>query len=323
MTRFDVFNGDADGICALHQLRLAFPAESKLVTGVKRDIALVERVSCVSGDSVTVLDIAMSKNREALLALLDKGVNVLYFDHHNPGEIPSDPNLKAVIDTRPDVCTSLLVNRHLGGQFPVWAVVAAFGDNLGDSARRAAEPLGLDAGQLDRLRRLGECLNYNAYGEGVEDLFFHPAELYRMVHRYRDPFAFMHEEAAFETLDRGYAEDMALACALRPEAETGGGAIYLLPDAAWARRVSGAFGNWLAASAPMRAHAVLTRRSGGGFVVSVRAPLATKRGADVLCAQFETGGGRKAAAGINRLPEDQLTRFATLFAETFSRDGTV
>ena len=43
MTTIDVFNGDADGLCALHQLRLAEPRESVLVTGVKRDIALVER----------------------------------------------------------------------------------------------------------------------------------------------------------------------------------------------------------------------------------------------------------------------------------------
>ena len=44
MTRFDVFNGDADGLCALQQLRLAQPRETPLVTGVKRDIALLGRV---------------------------------------------------------------------------------------------------------------------------------------------------------------------------------------------------------------------------------------------------------------------------------------
>ena len=44
MTRaIDVFNGDADGLCALHQLRLAEPlADAQLVTGVKRDIALLD-----------------------------------------------------------------------------------------------------------------------------------------------------------------------------------------------------------------------------------------------------------------------------------------
>lgn len=41
----DIFNGDADGICALIQLRLAYPAEAQLVTGVKRDIVLLSRVS--------------------------------------------------------------------------------------------------------------------------------------------------------------------------------------------------------------------------------------------------------------------------------------
>ncbi len=41
----DVFNGDADGICALLQLRLQQPRESLRITGVKRDIALLERVN--------------------------------------------------------------------------------------------------------------------------------------------------------------------------------------------------------------------------------------------------------------------------------------
>jgi hypothetical protein len=41
---YDVFNGDADGICALHQLRLANPRDAVLLTGVKRDIALLQRV---------------------------------------------------------------------------------------------------------------------------------------------------------------------------------------------------------------------------------------------------------------------------------------
>ena len=37
---FDVFNGDADGICALLQLRLERPLATQLITGVKRDIQL-------------------------------------------------------------------------------------------------------------------------------------------------------------------------------------------------------------------------------------------------------------------------------------------
>ena len=43
--------------------------------------------------------------------------------------------------------------------------------------------------------------------------------------------------------------------------------------------------------------------------MSVRAPLNNKTGADEICRQFPSGGGRKAAAGINALPEDQLVTF--------------
>ena len=61
--RYDVFNGDADGICSLHQLRLAEPApEAVLVTGVKRDIGLLERIRDARDSLVTVLDISMHVN---------------------------------------------------------------------------------------------------------------------------------------------------------------------------------------------------------------------------------------------------------------------
>ena len=61
--QFDVFNGDADGICALHQLRLAEPADSELVTGPKRDISLLKRVNAAAGDHITVLDTGVAVSR--------------------------------------------------------------------------------------------------------------------------------------------------------------------------------------------------------------------------------------------------------------------
>jgi hypothetical protein len=313
----DVFNGDADGICALHQIRLHEPADNPLVTGVKRDIALLSRVEAEAGDRVTVLDVALEKNREPLLRLLEAGVRVRYFDHHIPGEIPDHPNLEAHIDTDSRVCTGLLVNAFLGGRHLVWAVVAAFGDNLPESAREAAAPLGLDEARLAELQFLGECLNYNGYGETLEDLYFHPAELYRLVHRYSDPFAFMRDEPAYARLKQGYDEDIDRATAAEIVDARATGAIVRLPDAAWSRRVSGVYGNKLARDHPERAHAVLTHRSDGTYVVSVRAPIATRTGADAVCARFETGGGRKAAAGINRLPEQELGRFIATFHEVF------
>jgi hypothetical protein len=62
---------------------------------------------------------------------------------------------------------------------------------------------------------------------------------------------------------------------------------------------------------------MLTEKAGGGYLVSVRAPLNNKTGADELCRQFDTGGGRKAAAGINHLVEDQYERFVDLFRQSF------
>ncbi|WP_324780055.1 acetyltransferase [Thiobacillus sedimenti] len=317
MHLIDVFNGDADGLCALHQLRLEEPADSVLITGPKRDISLLKRVQAQAGDRVTVLDIALSKNRDALDRLLDAGAEVRYFDHHQPGEIPAHPRFEAHIDTDANVCTSLLVNRHLVGRRLAWAVAAAFGDNLADAARQAALPLGLSAERLTQLQSLGECLNYNGYGETLDDLFYDPADLYRQLRPYADPFAFVAESPAYRTLQAGYRDDMDRAVALTAAESREAGRVFMLPAEKWARRISGVFGNQLAVEAPAQAHAVLTAKPGGGYVVSVRAPLQTKSGADELCSQFESGGGRKGAAGINHLPESELGRFIALFFEIY------
>ena len=315
--QFDVFNGDADGVCALHQMRLESPCESTLITGPKRDISLLKRVKGSEGDGVLVLDIALSKNRDALDRLLAAGAQVRYFDHHQPGDIPAHPHFEPHIDTDANVCTSLLVNQYLQGKQLAWAVTAAFGDNLADAARQAAAPLNLSADQLAQLQSLGECLNYNGYGETLDDLFYDPADLYRQLRPYADPFAFVAESPAYQALKAGYQEDMARAVAVSATEEKASGRIFMLPAEKWARRISGVFGNQLAVESPAQAHAVLTAKPDGGYVVSVRAPLATKAGADMLCSQFETGGGRKGAAGINHLPESEVGRFIASFFQTF------
>ncbi|MDQ7001798.1 MAG: acetyltransferase, partial [Ghiorsea sp.] len=155
MKVIDVFNGDADGLCALHQLRLAVPVNSTLVTGVKRDINLLRRVEAEAGDEIIVLDVSLDKNREGLLKALHAGAKVRYFDHHFAGDIPEHPNLETHINTDANICTSLLVNGYLKSAYLPWAVAAAFGDNLFDSARNAAAPLGLNDEQLSLLEHLG------------------------------------------------------------------------------------------------------------------------------------------------------------------------
>jgi hypothetical protein len=315
--QYDVFNGDADGLCALHQLRLAEPADSQLITGPKRDIGLLKRVKAQAGDRITVLDVSLSKNREALDAALAAGASVRYFDHHQAGDIPQHPAFEPHIDTRPEICTSLLVNDYLETKYLPWAVAAAFGDNLAQSAVGAAQPLGLSPVQLDQLRELGECLNYNGYGETLADLHYAPDALYRIVHQFLDPFDMIANEPAFRVLKAGFADDLARSEGTAPEEVRPSGKIYVLPAEKWARRISGVLGNRLAESSPQLAHAVLTRRPEGGFVVSVRAPLVSRSGADEICSQFASGGGRKGAAGINHLPDSEYNRFVNLFFQVY------
>ena len=314
---YDVFNGDADGICALHQLRLDSPRAGELITGAKREIALVERIKAVDGDEITVLDLSFARNAAAVAAALAAGAKVRYFDHHYAGELPSHPRLETVIDTGADVCTSLLVDRVLDGRRRVWAVVAAFGDNLAESARRAALPLHLAPHGLAQLQELGECINYNAYGDSVDDLIYHPADLYQAISAYEDPFAFIAGEPVFDVLQQNRADDLYLANEILPERADDKTAVYVLPNASWSRRVSGTFANQLAHRHPARAHAILTWCD-GGFSASVRAPVAAPRGADVLCRQFESGGGRAGAGGIDFLPQGELGRFADAFAQAYA-----
>ena len=319
MSRILVFNGDADGICAAHQLRLAGTTPDQVVTGVKRDIALLERVSAGAGDEVSVADISLDSNRAALERLLAAGARVAWHDHHYAGAIPAHAGLVAHIDTAPDICTSLIVDRLLHGRYAPWAVTAAFGDNLHAVATQAARACGLADGEIAQLRELGELINYNAYGETEADLHLPPARLFERVAPYADPRDFIAADDLLAGLRAGFAEDMAAARAIAP-VHCGGAVCHVLPDAPWSRRVNGVFANELARAAPQQAHAVLVQRSsaaGIGYTVSVRAPDARPSGADALCRQFAGGGGRGRAAGINWLPESELDRFKQALARAF------
>jgi hypothetical protein len=321
MTSYDVFNGDADGICALQQLRLQAPGESVLVTGLKREIDLLKRVDANSGDEITVLDVSLDKNRDALIELLAAGAKVFYADHHFPGEIPTHENLDMHIDPASDTCTSLIVNQHLNGQQAHWAIVGAFGDNFDSVAEALGHSIGMSDSTLDHYRQLGVCLNYNGYGFEIEDLMYHPADLYLLVNGYQNPLDFIHNEPGYAQLLEQYKIDMALSKNTKPETQNNSTAVYLLPNESWAKRIVGVMGNDLAKQNPHKAHALLVDMGDAHYRVSVRAPYSTKSGADELCRQFESGGGRQAAAGINQLPESQLARFTDKFQQSFRISG--
>lgn len=315
--QYDVFNGDADGICALHQLRMANPVVNTVkITGVKRDICLLSKINTVEHCKITVFDISMDSNKSNLGTLLQNKNQIFYIDHHFAGEIPKDDLLITIIDPSPEVCTSLLINAHLAGKFPKWAICGAFGDNLHESACSLATSIGLDKEETAKLKEIGELLNYNGYGGTVEDLHFSPEKLYDSVSTFADPIEFFESEI-LQTLRQGYDSDMSLALQQAPLTPNEKNRVFQLPDKPWARRISGVFANLKAREQQESAHVLLTKNDDKTWRISVRAPLNNKKNADILCKKFPTGGGRAAAAGINNLPDDLLQDFLQSFQNTY------
>lgn len=325
---YDVFNGDADGIIALLQLRLACPKESILVTGVKRNISLLDQVDMTQASSVTVLDISLEKNKQALDKLLNADIEVFYVDHHRTGDIPKSAKLTSILDTDANTCTSLLVNNHLNGRYSHWAIAAAFGDNMHASATNLAKVIGLSDHQQSQLNELGTYINYNGYGQQLSDLHVNPADLFKSLLEFPDPFKLINQkESLFSQLKKAYLADMAEAEKSIVLSDCGIVKTVVLEDAPWSRRVSGVFGNALANSAPDKAHIVVTLRKSKEpnllsqvnkrYTVSLRAPLNNKQGAGDLCAMFATGGGRAAAGGINELPHEALNTFIDKVADFY------
>lgn len=318
MKQYDIFNGDADGIFSLHQLRLATPcADSKLITGVKRDINLLSQIETVENASITVLDISLDHNRISLQKLLTANNSVLYVDHHYAGDIPQAENLEHHINPSPHLCTSLIVNQILKGRFVKWAICGAYGDNLHESAQEAASKTQLTETELLQLREIGELYNYNGYGATLSDLHFPPQDLYLALNGYTDPLDFYKDSAIIPTLRDGYNSDLSKAQAIQPLDATTKNRVYILPQASWSRRITGTFSNMKAREKSEAAHAIIIKNDAGTYQISVRAPLENRQNAEVLCRLFPTGGGRAAAAGINHLPADSLDNFIEEFHKIY------
>jgi hypothetical protein len=160
-------------------------------------------------------------------------------------------------------------------------------------------------------------MNYNGYGASLEDLFYHPAELYKLAAPYKSAFDFIKERGdVYKTLTGGYQSDLDQGLNITPVRSNDKAAMIMLPNEQWARRISGVLGNELANQYPDRAHAILTEREEQvddkpTYLVSIRAAKNNLVGADTIAVKFG-GGGRKGAAGIDRLLETEID---TLWAE--------
>ena len=318
MTNYDVFNGDTDGIFARHQLRLALPLDTINISGVKRDVNLLRHVEAVEGDLVTVLDISHAKNRKDVLRILESGAKVEYFDHHDPGELIEHPNITYHINTEPNVSTGLIVNSHVNGKNRLWSIATAFGDNHMDLAMNMAKSENLNEDQIILLKQIGLVVNYNSYGQTIEDLFYSPEEIAEAARACgSDIFKFLEQGDIFSTLLENFNADMSSAVCQEPFSISKNGVIYTLPNEAWTHRIMGSFSNHLVSTNKNLACAIAVLNSDGTYRISVRSSINNPHGAGNLCGNFG-GGGREKAGGINNLPASDMNTFKEEFDKVFS-----
>jgi len=195
--------------------------------------------------------------------------------------------------------------------------VGAFGDSLVEQGRSLSQEAGLTPEDAHCLAELGVAINYNAYGESIADLHVAPSELAAEMLRYVDPLQFAADSSTYRRLAEGFKEDMELARRLEPTRKAPGAIVFELPDAAWARRSSGTLANDLAKAYAGNALAIVSCKTSGGYLVSLRVPEKSPVSAEAFCRRYPTGGGRRTAAGINHLPSEELENFKTAFAQQF------
>ncbi len=150
-------------------------------------------------------------------------------------------------------------------------------------------------------------------------MLYHPEVLYQHLQIHVSSFDFIHENTlVYTALEEGYRQDMAAAESNPYLYESSESAIVYFYNEKWARRVSGVYINELANRYPERAHAIITENVDETYKISIRSPLNNEYNAAELAVKFETGGGRKGAAGINALPGELISQFIDTFKMHFS-----
>jgi hypothetical protein len=325
-----IFNGDADGIVAQHILGLEIGAPDARITGRKRDIDLLRSAPPMERGNLHVLDVSLRRNLDALTALLpimDKGgLGVTWYDHHDPGEPPAHPALTLHINQAPETCTGVIVNAVLGHKHPLWAAMAAYGDNLSATGSALASSGGASSHEAALLRRVGVLLNYNAYGDEPGDALFDAADIAVRMAGFASALDFCWEPSLIGPLSERFDADRERFHQLDPLVESAAACAYLVPDEAFSRRYGATWANERVLQNPSQALAVIHPRKDGTFRVSIRSPRDWRaeegkeggaRSAAELAKEFPTGGGRKLAAGVDNLPADQLQRFTDRFREFY------
>ncbi len=317
-----LFNGDADGLIAQRILEMHLGAPDLRITGLKRDIKLLQKLPPMEAGHIHALDISLRQNQPELLTILAKeNLNVTWYDHHDPGEVEPHPRLHLHIYQSSGTCSAVIVNAVFGRQQGLWAAMAAFGDAVPDTAKALIDEVGVSHAESNLLQRSGILLNYNAYGEKISDVLFDPADLAKRMSQFTSALDFCQEESIFGPLTQQFVSDQSMCKNLTALNDSEAAQAYLAPDAPWARRYLATWANEHILDHPLQALALIHPRAGGDFQVSIRAPRGTPGvvpSAASLASEFTTGGGRKLAAGINVLPAHDLERFVKRFERFFA-----
>jgi nanoRNase/pAp phosphatase (c-di-AMP/oligoRNAs hydrolase) len=315
MKHYDVFNGDADGIISLHQYRLQFPRESELITGVKRDVKLLRNLQNIKNSVLSVFDISLLSNSEYIENILKNKNKVRWFDHHEPGNIDLGKNFSIKVDSDPNCCTNILVDKFIDGLHRPWTICGAYGDNLHEQAEKLNPCFG-EIKMLE-LKEIGETLNYNGYGNKESDLTVHPKDVYLDIHKYRSPFQYRKKSEIYNKIYTQMKSDESELNSSEILHTSNIGDIILLPNTKASIRYSGIYSNKQTTDNPNKAFAILTNINDDTYRVSIRSPKNNPTGASKLALQFPTGGGREKAAGINELPKIELKSFIEKFEEVY------
>lgn len=315
MNYYDLFNGDADGLCSLHQYRLHFPRDTHVISGLKRDVQLLRHVTEHHDSYITVFDVSHKSNIEYIEPTMSRNNKITWFDHHEAGMYSASVFFRMNLDTSPTTCTSLIVDDYIGGTHRAWALVGMYGDNL-DSEIDQHNP-GFSKTQLEILKTLGRTLNYNGYGVEESDLTMPPDMVYHDMKQYESPFDYYEQSTSFSIIHDQMLVDQQQLSQSEIVHESNTGKVILLPDSKSSARYSGVYSNQLVNDNPDQAFVVLTTLDQDTYRVSIRAPKTTPYGASKLASQFDTGGGREKAAGINQLNKHQLPDLIEKFEQQF------
>ncbi len=322
-----IFNGDADGIISQHILTLELGSPALRITGLKRDIELLKKLPGNWEGDIQVCDISLKPNLNAVKKILNQGQSkVSWYDHHEPGEDFDHENLEKHIHESSGLCSAAIVHNVFGQKYPLWASMAAFGDNIPDLALALVQKVNsgkhseITAAELALLRRGGVLLNYNAYGESLNDLRFDPLALAKYISDFSSALDFAQDQSIFGPLENQLSEDQAYFAGLKPIRQSPWAQAFSIPSEPWARRYAATWANERVLAKPWQALATLTSLTDGSYSVSIRARREKEKSnpsAADLASEFPTGGGRKLAAGINRLAKEDLEKFLLRFEEFF------